>query len=433
MDQHLKIVKQQAKILIHEDRIPDSPTERVSEATKTLLQGDYCVDVHTHFFDKHCVNASYVILKKLGDFLRWRGDAEQMEEEFIEMAYKTAHVFKSGYDEKLSQVVEEHDDRRDGRSSLLTMALRKSTMRQVYDYYIRESSLADYFGLKNDQILTTVLMMDFKMGWELDVRKSMRKQIKEQKELALEKPVLPFLFCDPRRINLPKEDQLYEIFNEAFATENPFFGVKLYPCLGYDPSDYRLWPIYEICEKKNIPVLSHCGGDTVSTPHRSISVFQGTKKVTVEGDRRKDVSYQLNDPARWKLVLEKFPNLRLNIAHFGSEATWSSTKPVDKKIDPQQRKEIIMDLMNKYPHVYSDFSYTIADEQASRNFIRLLKKDDLLQERSMFGSDFWVVYYEGSLKENQKEFLDMVGDDKLRDRLCKRNPMQYLFGTDRPF
>ncbi|MEN0003397.1 MAG: hypothetical protein AAF798_04615 [Bacteroidota bacterium] len=51
----------------------------------------------------------------------------------------------------------------------------------------------------------------------------------------------------------------------------------------------------------------------------------------------------------------------------------------------------------------------------------------------MFGSDFWVVYAEGGLKKNQKEFLDMVGDKKLQERLCKHNPVEYLFGTAKPF
>ncbi|MEN0003396.1 MAG: amidohydrolase family protein [Bacteroidota bacterium] len=354
---------EQAEQLIQADRIPDQPTDRVSSPTKALLQGNYYVDVHTHFFDKYCMNASYVILRHIRDFLGIRGQEEGAENDLVDMAYQTAHVYKRGYDEKLAQLVGNKGDRRDGVHSLLNMALTKSSMRQVYDYYIRESSVAEYFGLESHQVLTTLIMMDFKMGWELDVGKSMQEQIKEQKELAEEKPVLPFLFCDPRRLAFANEDNLYCAFNEAFAVGTPFFGVKLYPCLGYDPFDYRLWPIYEICQEKNIPVLSHCGGDRISTPKSGIYVYQGTELTLVEGADRQDVSYQLNDPKRFDLLLQKFPKLRLNIAHFGSRDTWSSSLPVDEKIDPQQRKETIMRLMRNYPHVYSDFSYTIAYEK----------------------------------------------------------------------
>jgi len=430
MDTLAQKAQAQADQLIQADLIPNSPRRRISEKTRALLEGDFCVDVHTHFFDKHCINSSYLILRKIKDFLGLRGGNN--EHELEEIAYQTAHVYTKDYDEKLLQLVGEQEDKRDGRGSILSMVLRKYSMQQVYAYYIRESSLAEYFNLPPENVLTTVLMMDFKMGWNLDVGKSLTEQIYEQKALAKAKPVLPFLFCDPRRVSLTGEDNLYQAFNNAFASEVPFFGVKMYPCLGYDPFDYRLWPIYKICEEKGIPVLTHCGGDSISTPDREITVHRGTEPEVITGKNRKEVSYQLNDPGRWEQVLEKFPDLRLNIAHFGSSPTWSSTSPVDKEKDPQQRKETIMALMRKYDNVYSDFSYTISNEQASRNFIHTIKEDELVRSRSMFGSDFWVVYFKGGLKKNQEIFLDMVGDKDLQQLLCKTNPMNYLFGERKP-
>jgi hypothetical protein len=56
---------------------------------------------------------------------------------------------------------------------------------------------------------------------------------------------------------------------------------------------------------------------------------------------------------------------------------------------------------------------------------------DLIRKRSMFGSDYWVVFDKGSLEKNQKIFLDMVkekGDDACVKDLCVSNPTKFLFG-----
>lgn len=37
-------------------------------------------------------------------------------------------------------------------------------------------------------------------------------------------------------------------------------GLKLYPPCGYSPSDRALYPFYELCRSRNLPVLLHTGG-----------------------------------------------------------------------------------------------------------------------------------------------------------------------------
>ena len=39
-----------------------------------------------------------------------------------------------------------------------------------------------------------------------------------------------------------------------------FQGLKLYPPCGYSPSDRSLWPFYEICRDRRLPVSVHTGG-----------------------------------------------------------------------------------------------------------------------------------------------------------------------------
>ncbi|HXU65207.1 MAG TPA: amidohydrolase family protein [Polyangia bacterium] len=44
------------------------------------------------------------------------------------------------------------------------------------------------------------------------------------------------------------------------VTEYGFKGFKAYPPCGYSPSDPRLFPYYEICAARRLPVLVHTGG-----------------------------------------------------------------------------------------------------------------------------------------------------------------------------
>ncbi|MFC9930698.1 amidohydrolase family protein [Streptomyces sp. NPDC127190] len=46
---------------------------------------------------------------------------------------------------------------------------------------------------------------------------------------------------------------------ERCVDELGFQGMKLYPLAGYSPSDRRLYPYYEICAARGLPVLSHTG------------------------------------------------------------------------------------------------------------------------------------------------------------------------------
>ncbi|MEO3780196.1 amidohydrolase family protein [Micromonospora sp. B11E3] len=46
---------------------------------------------------------------------------------------------------------------------------------------------------------------------------------------------------------------------ERCVTEYGFAGMKLYPLTGYSPSDRRLYPYFEVCTARGLPVLTHTG------------------------------------------------------------------------------------------------------------------------------------------------------------------------------
>ena len=425
----MNIYQEMADSLISKDLIPKKPESRASQKVKELMKEEYVIDVHTHFFDMHCINSGYFVLRMIKDWLKIRGEEDtSAERKLIEDIYSTSHVYTDEWNDRLANELGVDIAKRGGIRGIIFKLLWKTKMEDVYQYYLDDSSLANYFDLDKTKVLTTVLMMDFYKGWGVKTKKSMLDQIIELKKMQLKQPVLPFLFCDPRRADeTTNSENLYVLFNLAFSGKNPFFGVKIYPSLGYDPSDHRLWPIYKICQEYKIPVLTHCGGASVSTKDNKLEIYEGDKKVTIEEDTRTDVGIQLNDPRRWTLVLKKFPKLKLNIAHFGSDGAWVDTDKVKEIERSQNRKQTIIGFMEKYENVYSDFSYTITHEEASKKFKEEIFKNKRVAERSMFGSDYWVVSKSGQLADNQKKFLDLISDEDMINKLVMDNPLKYLF------
>ncbi len=429
---------------IRKETLSKDCNARISQPVKDLLEKKYVIDVHTHIFDIKCINKSYFIIRNLKDLVGLKSGATEPFIEFSEEeAYKGIQEYdenwEKGFKELLSEASAGFKDKNNPKKGLIdyvkaSKLLTLNSMEKVYQYYIKKFSLAKSFAsIPDENTLTTALMMDLEMGWGVKVGRSFYQQMTELKDIAKKYPVLPFLYCDPRRADKTSSSKnLYDLFNAAFCQGQSFFGIKIYPALGYDPADYRLWPIYELCQEYSIPVLSHCGGESVSTDELQFDIFRGDKKENLHRVRRQDIAYALNDPSRWKLVLEKFPNLKLNLAHFGGYETWRTSSPVEKVKDPQQRKETIFKLMEDYPNVYADFSFNIVEEDLSKNLINVLYFRKDIRERSLFGSDFWVVNKEGNLQKDQTRFVKQLKDASINLDLVKMltytNPKRYLFG-----
>ncbi|MEL6673360.1 MAG: amidohydrolase family protein [Bacteroidota bacterium] len=447
--QPLSAYLDQANSLIDRAQIPATPLERCSTPVKDLLQTAYVIDVHTHFFDINCVNARYFLKRVLKDFLSGNQAMSLSLQDQQFLAGEIQAVLEGGDDAKAEAMVEaalgsNQNFALNGSSSGWNAVINylkavpflfMKSMAKVHDHYMEESSLAEYFLPRRQQrhVITTALMMDLEIGWNVRIKKPFASQIEEVRELSKTQAVLPFLFCDPRRADLSGSANLYSLFNQAFAQEHGFFGVKIYPGLGYDPSDYRLWPIYELCQELDIPVLSHCGGPTISTENISLQIFEGEKPVHLKAKNRKEMAYKLNAPERWQIALDRFPNLKLNIAHFGGDISW---KPPYKHstVDSRPRKDVIMDFMKsgKYPHVYADFSYNLVEPDLYRPLRQLLDNDSIVRAKTLFGTDYWVVNQEGDLQQQQTDFLtymDMGVQADLSRILAKNNPYEYLFGS----
>lgn len=426
---------------INLDKLIKLPIERASDAVNKLMEEPYVIDVHTHLFDIKCINKSYFILRVLKDFVGLKS-GEQLSVEFSEEeAYNNIEQYVENWETELLKEFQDENirfinpnDENKGFIDLIKASkfLTFKRMIQVYNFYIDKYSLATNFGYSKEKVLVTGLMMDLEVGWGVKIKKSMYQKVTELKKLSLKKPVLPFLFCDPRRADYTgAKTNLYSLFNYAFTEGQSFFGVKIYPALGYDPSDYRLWPIYKICEEYKIPILTHCGGESISTDKLTLNTFEGEQPSVLRAKKRKEMAYKLNDPKRWNLVLEKFPKLKLNFGHFGGYETWSSSAPVSKVKDLQQRKECIFNFIRKYDNVYADFSYNLVEIDLTKNLKNVLYFDNKIRERTLFGSDYWVVNKEGNLLKEQDQFFRVMNegttDLNLPQKLSYDNPLNYLF------
>lgn len=304
--------------------------------------------------------------------------------------------------------------------------LRYTEMKKVLDGFEKNYAINrvynKVFGTDKNQ-LTIALGMDLNSGWQGTSEKSNSSQIAELGELAQTEAILPYLPIDPRRADDEGDENLYEFFLKAFDKNNPsFFGVKCYPAMGYFPSDQRLHPIFKVCAEKNIPVMTHCGGEMVSTFANPIIAYRGEKRVVINNQRRKDRTRRLNEPEEWKPVLEAHPNLHLCLGHFGGQNAWNQHKKTKHRI------RTILDMMQTYDNLFADFSFNLESPQTVKNFKKKLVATDtdgeILRSRTLFGTDYWVVLPISDLNKDQKHFLEEM--DELSHQLVHGNVRNYL-------
>ncbi|MEP1306526.1 MAG: amidohydrolase family protein [Balneola sp.] len=305
---------------------------------------------------------------------------------------------------------------------LLRSKTMKTVLNRFEDGYAINQVYNKLFGTDKEQ-LSVVLGMDLNSGWNGTSEKSYAKQNKELGSLSKTEGILPYLPIDPRRSDDEGDENLYTAFLKAFNKENPnFFGIKCYPALGYLPSDSRLSPIFEICEKKNIPVLTHCGGEMISTFKNPVIVYRGDKQEKIKDQKRQQRARKLNEPSEWKPVLEQFNSLRLCLGHFGGKSAWNGNKATKNRIPT------IIEMMTTYPNLYADFSFNLESGKTVQAFTKKLFSDDstgeLMRSRTLFGTDFWVVLPMSDLNADQKYFLKAVRN--LKDQLLTTNVVKYL-------
>jgi predicted TIM-barrel fold metal-dependent hydrolase len=268
-----------------------------------------------------------------------------------------------------------------------------------------------------------VLPMDMEYMQAGKVPQSYIEQLDElaaiKKDPAYSDLIYPFIFIHPERKGLFAIVQRY-------IEDKGFSGLKMYPPLGYYPFDPRLNEIYRYAENNQIPITSHCArggvffrgkitGDMLIHPKTGEPLKEQKNKFFTDG---------YTDPDNYYYLLEQFPELKINLAHFGGFDEWQ--KYLGNTFDDGQTTwyEKICCLIKRYPNVYTDISYTMFNPDLF-NLLKLTLQDNELKSKILFGSDFYMVEQETSERQFVTNIRAHIGEDSFK-LIAEQNPKLFL-------
>jgi predicted TIM-barrel fold metal-dependent hydrolase len=272
-------------------------------------------------------------------------------------------------------------------------------------------------------------------GWDEQL-----KQIKELKTHPVYKNlVFPFLAIDPRRPGIAD-----------YALENVgkgklFAGIKLYCPTGYSPTDPLLFGpdgerggIYAFCEDNGIPITTHNSDGGFATLAKSVYInglihvngklhqlnneLLKFSKAIHEKDAIYERALTLNHPLIWEKVAEKYPNLLLNLAHFGGGRQLEAAMDNPDNINLWSNRIISLLKDSRYK-VYTDVS-CFSDFNSIDKLIAS-KVYPEIRKRILYGSDYTLLLlFEDNFEENLRLFRTKFGTDF--DIIARENPEVFL-------
>ena len=274
----------------------------------------------------------------------------------------------------------------------------------------------------------------------LGKRDAFRTQEEELLKLAAAHPgrVLPFYVVDPRRpgnwlhgpdgtIDIsPMTDRLVP----ELGGKGGFYGFKLYCPNGYSPTDPALMALYEYCERHGAPLTAHCSGGGFASFSPSITVhghvYRNGEVVPHDGVlefrhyrltdklRVKEKAELLDHPRLWEKVMEAFPRLRLNLAHFGCQD------------EGMEWTELIYGMMEKFPGLHTDLSCITETAKLREMREYFLKAPEQVRRKFLFGSDFYLnLLFLDGMKEYMENFRNTFTEQE-RQELMTANPSAFL-------
>jgi predicted TIM-barrel fold metal-dependent hydrolase len=205
-----------------------------------------------------------------------------------------------------------------------------------------------------------------------------------------------------------------------------FLGVKLYPPVGFAPSDNvhlrrdlsfaaglddALDALYSYCEAAEAPITTHASAanEYGLGLHRIVS------------------------PAHWRPVLERHPTLRLNFGHFGHDYGIADSSAPKENADAWIYQAAA--LIERHPNVYADLSNSpLVYDAAYGQRLRALLGDVIarypkVKRRLMYGSDWWLSGLDPDAAAAVGQFHatlgGLFGADGLAD-LMGRNALRFL-------
>ncbi len=280
-----------------------------------------------------------------------------------------------------------------------------------------------FFAFFDDVDLTLPLMVDLDRWLGATAETEPRERARKFEALIGEfrGKLHPLVCFDPRRV---VEDDLEPLaLVRECIEERGFLGVKVYPPMGFRPTgndqtvppldrpqryDEVLDQLFAYCADAGVPITTHCSPG---------------------GAEAGDQTGLNSDPKYWEPVLEKYPALRVNFAHFGG-----FTDLQEK--GPDAWAWTIARLMDRFDGIYADtghhglFSPTEFD-----GYLNALKElfaaYPICRERLMYGTDFHMILRTNKhgqfLKDYRRFYALLVDDDRgASERFFAGNALRFL-------
>ena len=348
----------------------------------------------------------------------------------------------------------------------LSRASGKSNMQRYLNFMETgmEESQGDVFAkLRNAYIalgrdtryIALTLNMDH-MGPNASNHARIEDQLKEMEELRRDHPdhLFPFVCVDPRH----KQGKALVDWVEPMIKDLRFFGIKMYPALGFFPCDPRLTELYAWAATNQVPIMTHCtragvfytgrlrevvpndtapclATDDTNTTfdpalveiNKRVEKYMRDEFTSGKGQSKYGCNLFLN-PRNYIPVLNRFKNLKVCFAHFGGddEIMGVKQKLTGKGIDNDNFHTLIKNLMAAYPNVYTDISYTLFNTKNEVYDPIIASIDsEAIGKRVLFGTDYYMT-----LQEDTEVNLWQHCQTKLKperfDKIATVNTNEYL-------
>lgn len=254
---------------------------------------------------------------------------------------------------------------------------------------------------------TVILAVDMENMGRGQVDTPYIDQVKEMLALAKKyKGIRLFVMVDPR------SPHLQELYDLMASHTGLVYGIKLYPPMGYYPTDKKLKPFYELAMVHKWSVISHC---TAKSPVYYSG--KGIKKMLNKQDTyykksltRKGKCSNFAHPHHLKLLALNYPTLKICAAHAGGSADWF---------------QYCIDAVEELGNFYIDLSFTFDKKQEQEDFAETCHLYPKLATRSLLGNDYFMTQTITRGNPFYEPMMESLGTDLFFD-IFVRNPKNFL-------
>jgi predicted TIM-barrel fold metal-dependent hydrolase len=337
--------------------------------------------------------------------------------------------------------------------------LKIGVMASQKEVFVNVKNAYDNSAHSGIKIVSLSIDMDYMSDPDKKPTQDFNSQIQEIYKLKKEYPdtLFPFYGVDPRNPDIGKMENLL-----AALKSNAFAGIKLYPPNGFFPFDPRLDKLYAYAEVHNIPIMTHCtrGGSyyigkdvwavipdnppSLNPTHpimpKIINRIAAYKNASDKAFRDNARACNLfTHPENYLPVLDKYPNLKLCIAHMGGDIEIFGANNPDKKRAAWSTNALLLEsctetwyeiikkeiLVEKYPNTFTDISYSLSDANCMTILFNDINNGSINEKRLLFGTDYFMV-----TKENAELKVVATGENNLKQYfppMMSDNNKRYLF------